>query len=185
MQPIPEGSTAKCSRCGAVLYQNKRNSLGRALMLTIAALILFVLSSAYPVLYFKLHGRVQASTLLTGVREMFSAGMWSLSVLVFLASILMPLLKITGLLYVLLPLKLDRKPPGAALWHRLIKSLQPWGMLEVYLLGALVAIIKLSSLADVKLGLGFYFFGALVLVTTAAAASLDHRVIWEKLEAER
>lgn len=184
MQVLPEDSTARCSRCGAVLYKKKRNSLDRALTLTIAALILYFLAVLCPFMDLKLHGQVRESTLITGVKELFTRGMWSLSALVLLVAIVVPLLKIIGLLYVLIPLKFKRRPWKLAFSYRMLEFLRPWGMLEVYMLGVLVALVKLTALARVELGIAFYSFAALILITTAARASLDSGIIWSHLEPE-
>ena len=100
-------------------------------------------------------------------------------------SILAPLLHILGLLYVLVPLKWNRLSWRFVSMFRAVELLRPWVMLEVYLLGVLIAILKLSELATIELGVAFYAFIGLMLLTTMAAASLDADLIWESLEAER
>lgn len=185
IQSLQEGETARCGRCGAVLYQHKRNSLDRTLALTITGLILYVVANIYPFLSFALEGRVQSNTLLTGVIELGAGGMWGLAGLVFFASMLAPLLKLLGMLAVLFPLKRDRLPWDVARSYRLTELLQPWSMLEVYMLGVLVALIKLSQMATIVLGPAFYAFTALIVVTTAAGATLDPRLIWKHVEGNR
>ena len=185
IQSLQDGETARCRRCGAVLYQQKRNSLDRTLALTLTGIILYVVANTYPFLSFALEGRVQHNTLLTGVIELGAGGMWGLAALVFFASILAPVLKLLGMLCVLFPLKLQRRSWSVARSYRLTELLQPWSMLEVYMLGVLVALIKLSQMATIVLGTAFYAFAALIVVTTAAGGTLDPRLIWEHEEGNR
>ena len=149
VRPLPHGAAAKCTRCGTVLYKERRNSLDRTLMLSLAALICFVLANVYPFMTFKMEGREQLSTLFTGVRELFEADLWLLAVVVFFASILLPLVKLLSMLAVLLPLKLGRQPRYRPRVFRLVEILQPWAMMEVYLLGVFVAYVKLTDLATI------------------------------------
>jgi paraquat-inducible protein A len=104
-------------RCGAVLYRERRDSLERALTLTLTALILFVLANFYPFMDFKIEGRVQESTLISGVIGLHNGGHWGLAGLVLLTSIALPLGKILSMLYVLLPFEVQstRTAPGCHL----------------------------------------------------------------------
>lgn len=181
-RPLQSGEKAHCGRCGALLYQCKQDSLERTLTLALAALILFVLANAYPLLAFKFRGRVQENEVISGVSELYQQGMWELALLVFGVSILAPLLKILGLLYVLLPLRFGRRPWKMASVFRLVETLHPWAMTEVYMLGILVAIVKLSDIATIVPGIALYSFAALILVMAAADAMLDPDIVWETLE---
>jgi paraquat-inducible protein A len=95
---LPMGATARCARCGAVLYRRKRDSLDRVLALTIAGLILFMLANIYPFLTFRLETQRQETTLITGIIELYNQGMWIVAAVVLLTSIVMPLLELTGML---------------------------------------------------------------------------------------
>jgi paraquat-inducible protein A len=183
-QSLPNYGVAKCIRCGAVLYRHKPNSLDRTLALTIAALILFVTANIYPFLVLRLEGRQQETLLFTGVRDLYDYGMWELSLLVLLTSIVIPLIHILGMLYVLLPLKFNRLPWKLALIFRIVQGLRPWGMMEVYMLGVLVSLVKLSGLATIVPGIALYSFALLILLMAGSAASLDPRVVWKRLEIE-
>lgn len=182
LKPLPVGTKASCTRCGALLYQNKRNSIDRALAWSLAALVLFVLANVYPFMTFKLDGREQEATIVSGVTALYQDGMWGLAALVLLVCVLAPLAKILGLLYVLLPIKLRRRPPSLELTYRAVELLHPWSMLEVYLLGVLVALVKIAQLATIVLGPAFYAFIALIITSTAAGVALDAKLIWDNLE---
>jgi len=180
--PLRYGERATCKRCGALLYQKKRDSLDRTLTLSLTALILFVLANVYPFMTFKIGGRVQVSHLITGVEELYEQGFMELAVVVLLASILLPLIKILGTLYILLPLKLNRRSWKAPQIFRFIEALGPWAMMEVYLLGVIVAYVKLIDMATIVLGIALYSFMALILLVAAAGATLDSEEVWERLE---
>lgn len=180
---LPPGTSTRCPRCGHVLQRARRNSIERTLAFTMAGLILFILANVYPFMTFELEGREQRSTLVTGSLELWDAGLPELGVLVFMTSIGFPALQLFGLLYVLLPLRFGLAPArhfGPA--FRMILTIGPWGMLEVYLLGVLVAIVKLSEMATLEPGVAFWSFAALIVVTTSASASLDPDLVWKKLE---
>jgi paraquat-inducible protein A len=179
---LPMGATARCPRCGAVLYRRKRNSLDRVLALTIAGLMLFTVANVYPFLTFRLEAQIQETTLITGIIELYNQGMWIVAGVVLLTSIVMPLLELTGTLYVLLPLKFNRRPWSLPLFFRMVRIFKPWGMMEVFMVGILVAFVKLSKMASIIPGMALYAFMLLIFVLAASAASLDPHIVWNRLE---
>jgi paraquat-inducible protein A len=181
MRALPDGASARCRRCGATLYRERRDSLNRVLMLTVAALILFVLAHTFPFMTFKLEGREDTSELLTGVLMLYRDGMWPLALLVFFTASLAPLLKLLGNLYVFLPLKLGWRGFGLARVFRYTEIVHPWAMMEVYVLGVIVAYVKLTDFAHIELGIAVYSFVALILTMVAAEAVLDPREVWLRL----
>lgn len=181
-QPLPPGGTAKCIRCGAVLYRSKPNSLDRVLALTTAGLVLFIVANVYPFLTFRLEAQKQETTLITGIVELYHQGMWIVAGVVFVTSILVPLLELMGMLYVLLPLKFNMHPWKLPIFFRFIRSFKPWGMMEVFMLGILVAFVKLSKMATIIPGIALYAFMVLIFVLAAAAAALDPHIVWNRLE---
>ena len=181
-QSLPRGGTAICVRCGAKLYSRKRNSLDRVLALTIAGLVLFCLANVYPLLTFRLETQAQETTLFAGVVALYDQGMWIVAGVVFFTSILMPLLQLTGMLYVILPLKLNQRPWGLAFWFRAVRGFKPWGMMEVFMLGILVSYVKLAKMATLIPGTAFYAFLVLIFVLAASSASLDPHLVWDRSE---
>jgi paraquat-inducible protein A len=181
-RPLPPDGTARCVRCGAVLYRRKQNSLDRVLALTVAGLILFVIANMYPFLTFRLEAQIQETNLITGVKELYQQGMWIVAGVVLLTTIVMPLLELTGMLIVLVPLKLRRRPWKLALLFRAIRTLRPWGMMEVFMIGILVAAVKLVKMASIIPGTALYAFLILIFVLAASAAALDPHIVWKKLD---
>ena len=178
------GQKATCTRCNALLYKEVRNSLDKKLGLAITGLILFIIANSFPLMSFKLQGRSQDNTLISGAIEFFQVGFWELGILVFIVSILMPVVYLTSVLYVLLPLKFNHHAPGMSAVFKLVDQLRPWAMAEVFMLGVLVAIVKLSDFATVSPGTALYALTALIIVVAAVSASLDSRIVWHRLEIE-
>jgi paraquat-inducible protein A len=183
--PLSDGASAKCVRCGAVLYREKGNGLDRTLAFTVTGLVLFAFANAYPLMTFELEGRSQANRLISGVYDLFAQGMWELASLVLLTSILAPLIYLLGMLYVLLPLRLDRRPWVLASVFRVVQKLRSWAMLEVYTLGILVAFVKLADFGTVEPGIALYSFFLLIFALYAADLSLDPRAVWSRVGAKR
>ncbi len=175
-----------CGRCGAVLYRHHPNSIDRSLSLTLAALVLFLLSNSFPFLAMKSGGLVQETTLLTGIRELWKQELQGLAILVMLTCVLVPLAQMLGLLYILLPLKLGLRPAfGAARVFRLVQEVAPWGMMEVFMMGILVALVKLGHMATIVPGISVFSFGALIFVMAAAFSCLDPQLLWDRLDLRR
>ena len=179
--PLAPGGKALCTRCAALLYRNVPDSLDRATALYLTALMLWTMANAFPFVSLKLSGRVEENLMLSGPLALARAGMPEIGVLVFLTSILFPLLTIAGMLYVLLPLRFGWRFPGVAPAYRMVRLLTPWSLIGVFMLGLLVSIVKLLDLADVVPGTGLYAFVGLLLVSAAAHANLDHGAIWPRV----
>ena len=180
---VPIGAAARCSRCGAVLWRHKRNTVDRTLALHLAALVLFAITNAFPFLALKSGGIVQQTTLLTGIRELYAQGFWGLAAVVLLTTAVVPLAQIVVMLYLLAPLRAGRIVPGFSQLFRLVQGLSPWSMMEVFLLGILVSLVKLAKIAKVVPGLSLCAFVALIFVLAAAVACIDPRQIWNQVEA--
>jgi len=185
LSALPEGATALCRRCGGVLRRRRRNSIERTLALTLAASFLFVVANAFPFLAFDMRGQVTQTTLLSGVIDLHRQGVTAIAALVALTAVVAPLLQLSLLLYVLFPLQLGRIPWQMARAFRLLRHVQPWSMMEVFLVGILVAVTKLVDMATVVPGLALWAFAALIVVLAASMASLDEEAVWEQLEASR
>lgn len=178
--------TQVCGRCGAVLQRYRPNSVDRSLALTIAALILLGISNFFPFLAMRSGGFFQETTLTTGVIELWVQKEYGLAVLIAFTCIGAPLMQIFGLLYILTPLRIGRKPlPGAAGLLRTTYHLAPWAMMEVFMIGILVALVKLSHMATIIPGISVLSFALLIFVMPAALSSLDLPLLWDKLDLRR
>ena len=179
----PAAATLLCARCGAVLRRHRPNSIDRTLALVVAALLLFALANAFPFLAMQTGGLVQETTLLSGVHELWRQDLRLLAALVFCTCVLVPAAQLAGLLTILLPLRLGRRPPpGAARILRLVQAAAPWGMMEVFMLGILVALVKLGHMATIVPGVSVFSFAALIVVMAAAFSTLDPVLVWARLD---
>ena len=183
--PVPPGGTARCARCGAVLYRNQRDGLDRTLAYALGAAVLFVVANAFPIVGLEASGNRTSTTLFGTVQTLHNQDMTIVAGLIFVTTILMPALEIGALIYMLLPLKLGRVPQGLPAVFRLVHAVRPWGMVEVFMLGTLVSLAKLAHLAHVVPGIALWSFGALMVLVAAAAASFDPHALWARVEAAR
>lgn len=179
---IPSGAAALCSRCGAALYKPKTDSLNRTLALAFAGLILYVIANTHPFLGFKIGEQVRETNLATGIYQLYQQDMQAMATLVLLTVVVVPAIHLFCMLYILLPLCRNRVPRHLARVLRLVMSLKPWGMMEVFLMGILVSIVKLVKMATIIPGVALYAFLALIFVLAAMTVTLDEHLIWEKLD---
>ena len=178
---LPERSTAKCPRCGAGLYRRTHRGIDHAIALSIAGVFLFAIANVYPFMTFKLDGREQVSTLITGVWEFLGQGLWPLAVLVLACTIVIPLAIILGTLAVLIPVRYGLRVRGLGHLFRIVETMRPWAMMEVFMLGVLVAYVKLTDLATLEIGPALFAFTALIFVLAAAESSIEPREVWTAL----
>lgn len=180
---LPPGGTAGCRRCGGVLYRNKPDSFDRTLAFTVGAAVLFILANLNPVVGLEAQHNLNSSTLFGTVRTLHNQGVTSVGLLVLVTTILMPAIEIGAMLYMLLPLKFALVPKGLPPMFRLVQTVRPWGMVEVFMLGTLVSLAKLSHIATVLPGISLWSFGALMFVLAAMAASFEARDFWAQVDA--
>jgi paraquat-inducible protein A len=168
-------------RCGATLHRNRPDSLDRTLALTLAGIVLFIVANSFPFLSFQMQGQTTDTTLATGVKDLYEQGMWELSAVVLFTSILAPGTQLLLLLTILVPLKLDRLPRGFPTLFRYVRTLTPWGMMDVFMLGILVSVVKLSDMATIVPGISLFAFGVLIFVLAGAQATLDPDIVWSRV----
>jgi len=182
--PLPERASACCVRCGSVLFRAQKNSIDRTLAWTIAGLILYVIAVSYPFLAMKSGSIVQQISLLTGVEELFKQHIFFLATLVLLTCVVLPLLQLLSLLYVFIPLKMKRRSRFSIPIFRLLGHIKPWSMMEIYMLGILVSIVKLAKMATIIPGLAVMAFSLLIFVLAFALSAVDHHLVWQRLKGD-
>lgn len=178
------GEKAQCPRCGYELYAHRHNVVERSLALVIAALLLYVPANFLPIMQLNLLGQATQDTVWSGVVGLFDTGMQGIAVVVFLCSMGIPLLKLLCQLAVLLSIRLNIGRSYGLLIYRIYHHLKDWGMLEVYLMGVLVAIVKLADMAELSLGLGLTCFVSLLLVQVWLEVVMSPHQIWQALSGE-
>jgi paraquat-inducible protein A len=182
---LPPKGVARCCRCGYVLYRNPVDCIEKSLALTLGSALLFVVANVFPFMAFGTGANIVETTLTSGAVSLWNDGMQILAVLVLITSVIAPGLQIAGLLYVLIPLRLGFTPRDAEPIYRMVIGLGPWSMMEVFLLGILVSIVKLVSMAEIIPGVALWAFGLLIITLSWANSTLEPRVIWERVEVLR
>ena len=180
--PIPERASAHCLRCGALLYRQIADTLNRTLALNLAALMLWIMANLYPFLGLQVAGVYQENLLLTGGWALYEYGMGELGLVVFLTSVIFPLINIVGMLYLLLGVTMGFVPSQTGRVFQAIKLLEPWSLISVFMLGTLIAIVKLQDLAQVVPGFSLAAFTALLIVYAMARSSFDATTFWQRIE---
>lgn len=178
------GHGGRCPRCGSPLHGRKPHSIARTWAYLIAAAILYLPANLLPIMETRSLFGAQQDTILSGVVYLWHSGAWYLALVVFVASILVPMAKILSLLLLLLSVQLGARwqPRERTRLYRLVELVGRWSMLDIYVVTLLVALVQLDALASIQPRAGALAFGAVVVLTMAATASFDPRLIWDALE---
>ena len=185
VQRLPDlepGGSARCPRCDLELWRRRDHERHRLLPLTLAAALLYVIANTAPMLGLSVAGREASTTVLGGAQQLWHDGREIVSVLVALTAIVAPALQIGFMLAISLAAGRERVPRwiGALLRHQ--PTARTWSMIEVMMLGVLVALIKIAELATVIPGIAMFALGALVFLLAAIQASFDPRDVWSRIE---
>lgn len=175
---------ALCPRCGAPLHARKPRSLERTWAFLIAAILCYLPANLLPIMKVTSLGRAQADTIMSGVVYLLLHGMWPLAVVVFTASVFVPLLKLAILFGLLVSVQRGSRwrPVDRTRLYRITEAIGRWSMVDIFVVTILVALVRLGNLATVEAQTGAVFFGAVVVLTMLAAESFDPRLIWDRSE---
>ncbi|HTC11627.1 MAG TPA: paraquat-inducible protein A [Acetobacteraceae bacterium] len=178
---VPDAAHAHCPRCGSALHARHPNSINHTWAFLFAALALYVPANVYPVLNITQLGASAPSTILGGVRELIDGGMWPLALLVFVASVAVPVLKIICmvLLLVLTQRRSTRRLRDRTLLYRIVEGVGRWSMIDVFMVSILVALVQFGGLVAINPGAGAIAFAGVVILTMFAAGSFDPRLMWD------
>ena len=176
--PLLDGLNVRCSRCASDLSSahHARPTLDFTCAMAVAALIALVIAQCFPIIALKAQGMTSQATLLDAVSSLWAGQMHIVAAVVFFTTTLFPSMELLALLYVLLPLRAGRVPPGFRHVIRFLQWLRPWGMIEVFMLGVLVTTVKMVSLARVIPGAGLFAFGALTVLLALVSRFDPHRL---------
>ena len=185
LQRLPDlapGASARCPRCDRELWRRRDESLARTLPLAVAAAALYVLANSVPMLGLTVVGHRANTTVIGGAQQLWRDGRELVAVLVLFTAVIAPALQIGFMLLITLG-ALRKQPPrwvGTLLRHHVLT--RTWSMIEVMMLGVLVALIKIADYATVIPGVALFALGALVFVLAAMQASFDPREVWQRIE---
>ncbi|MEC5406162.1 paraquat-inducible protein A [Paraburkholderia sp. MPAMCS5] len=178
-KPRLEGkSSAHCRRCGALLYRSASRQLDGICALTLACLFTFVIAQGFPILELETGGMTSRTSLIGALATLWTSDMRIVAAMVFCSTALFPLTELAALLYVLVAIRQGYVPPGFNRVLRAIQFVRPWGMIEVFMLGVLITIVKMVSLARVIPEAALFAFGALTLMLVLVVM-FDPRTLWD------
>ena len=182
VERLAPGMAAECIRCGSfVAARRSMASLEVTAALSLAALVLYVPANVYPILKMYMYGAYSENTVWDGVVQLMQHRQWFIAAIVFMASIVIPLVKLAGLLLLVVSARMGwaRQLRSRTALYKLIDVVGPWAMLDVFLLAVLVALVKLGTWTQIIPGPGLVAFTAVVVLTMLASATFDPKQIWQ------
>ena len=175
---VPSGRHYECRRCGATLGLARHARFDLPLSMAMGGLVMLAIAHTNPILAIDIQGQVRSTTLWEAAWTLYDEGAWFMGLLVLFTTLLNPLVEMGAVVYVLLPLRTGQHPPGFDVVLRAMQAVKPWVMVEVFMLGVLVAFVKLNGLASVIPGAGLWAFGAVMILAAAMASAFDHEHVW-------
>jgi paraquat-inducible protein A len=173
-----------CSRCGASLHRRHPDSINRTWALLITAMILYVPANLLPITVTSTLGSSEGDTIMQGVIYFMHSGEWPIALVIFTASILVPLSKMAALVYLLVSVQRGsaKRPLERTRIYRIVEIVGRWSMIDVFVVTIMVALVQLGSLATIVAGEGAIYFCGVVIITMFAAEWFDPRLIWDECE---
>jgi paraquat-inducible protein A len=171
-----------CPRCGASVHRRKPDSVSRTWAFLFAAIVLYIPANVLPVMYTSSLFGAAKDTIMSGVVYLWTSGSWVLALVVFIASIAVPMLKILAIAFLSISIQLHSRwsPEQRTRIYRVVELVGRWSMLDIYVITMLVALVQFKALATIQAGPAAVAFGGVVVLTMFAAMSLDPRLIWDE-----
>jgi paraquat-inducible protein A len=175
-----------CPRCGAGVHARKPDSIARTWAFLVAAMIMYIPANVLPIMITDSLFGAQADTIMSGVAYLWHHGSWHLALIVFIASVAVPMLKIIALIILVVSVQFRSAwdPLQRTRLYRIVELVGKWSMLDIYVVALMVALVQLKALATISAGPGAVAFGAVVVLTMFAAMSFDPRLIWDSMESK-
>lgn len=179
---LPAGTQARCERCEHVVFTNKAHSIDRALAASLAGIVLLIVSLWLPFLALSRSGFESQISVLDAVSALWLSDMRWLAIFSLGFIVLLPLVRLSFIAWVLWQLRLDKPARPAMRWaFRWAEFLEPWAMAEIFMVGVVVSLVKISSIAALTVGLAFWSLLALIAVTTLVSVVLCRDTVWQRL----
>ena len=171
----------RCGRCGHRFHAGRNNSIEVTWALLIASAILYIPANMLPVMSVYMLGKGQPDTIISGVMHLLEAGQWPLALLIFVASVVVPLLKLftLGFLLISIQLKSAWRPHDRTRLYRITEYVGRWSMVDVFVVAILTGLVQFGNLAHIDANAGTFSFAAVVVLTMFAAHTLDEHLIWD------
>ena len=174
--PVDEG---RCGRCRSTLHLRLRDSLQRTWAFTIAALLLYLPANLLPILRVESFAGAESSTIVSGVVQFWQQEDYPVAIIIFVASVLIPVLKILAIIWLCYAARVGRRPRGMTRLYRVTEFVGRWSMVDVFVVAILVGVVQLGTTISIHPGPGAVSFAAVVVLTMFAAMSFDPRLIWD------
>ena len=177
-------SKLRCGRCGTTITPRIPHSLQRSTAFLIAAVIAYIPANVYPIMTLRKLGEGEPATILGGIFHLAHAGMWSLAAIVFVASVLVPVMKLIGIAYLIASVQRPTSVPPfeRTRLYRVVEAVGRWSMVDVFVISILVTLVRLGSIATIESGPAATAFCVVVVLTMISAMSFDPRLIWDAVE---
>ena len=185
LQRLPQlepGAAAQCPRCDETLWHRRADSMSRTLSLTVAAAILYVIANTVPMLGLTILGHAASTTVMGGAMHLWNDGRQLVALLVLFTAIVAPALQICLMLAITLRSRQEHPPRWVGVLLRYHPDTQVWSMVEVMILGVLIALVKIADYARVIPGIALFALGVLVFLLAAIQVTFDPREVWERIE---
>ena len=184
---LPQGRrdvSAFCPRCGGHVSLRKRNSLARTWALVLAAVIFYIPANFLPISFVTSLGSTQSDTIMTGVLYFLHSGDWPIALVIFTASIFVPILKLLVLSYLLVSVQFKSRwrPRERTRLYRIIEGIGRWSMVDIYVITIMTALVHIGAVANFAVGPAAVYFAAVVTITMVASITFDPRLIWDAME---
>jgi paraquat-inducible protein A len=185
LQRLPNLATAasaRCPRCNRELWRRRDDSLNRTFALAVAAALLYLVANMVPMLGLTVVGREASTTVLGGAQHLWEDGQTTVAILVLFTAVIAPALQIILMLAIVLGARRETVPRWIGMLIRYLEISETWSMIEVMMLGVLVALVKIADYAKVIPGTALFVLGALIVVLAAMQVSFEPREVWERIE---
>lgn len=175
-------STFKCTSCGHKVRRRVKNSLQTSLALVIAALLLFIPAMIYPMMEVTQFGVEQGSTIIEGVISFLDYGDYFIAIVILTASVIIPLIKLLGLLFIFSSLSINMKMKNKTKLRifYFVEIIGKWSMIDIYVVALLASVVQLDEVFNIKGGIAATSFALVVVLTMIAAHRFDTRIIWDE-----
>ncbi len=179
-----ENNASRCPRCDSIIHSRKPNSLSRTWALLLASIIFYIPANVFPIMTVISFGQKTSDTIISGIIHLIYSGQWIIGLVVFVASVAVPIFKIAALSFLALSIRYMKnwRPTGRTRLYRFVETIGRWSMIDVFMISILIALVKLKALATIEAGPGALAFAAVVIFTMFAAMTFDPRLIWDQVE---
>ncbi|WP_457605630.1 paraquat-inducible protein A [Nitratifractor sp.] len=181
--PPPEAShvAAYCPRCGSEVFPRKRDSLATTLALVVASIVFYIPANLLPMMHVQTFAGTQSDTIMSGVIYFMETGSYLIGVVIFIASIFVPILKMLILLYLIASVRFgwNQSRHARLKLYNLTELVGRWSMVDVYVVSIMIALVHFGGLTEISAGMGAVFFLLVVIITMVAAMNFDPRLIWD------